>query len=178
MTEHLSTPGGLTLRPWRADDAPGVRAAFSTEQMERQTARPVTDLTASRRWLAERTEEWASGRTYSWAVTGREGLLGCVQVGSVDHNHGCGWVSYWTVEAARGRGVATEGVTALAGWAFGPLGLYRLELGHRVNNPASCRVARRAGFAVEGLQRGKLRYGEERHDVELHARLATDPPPG
>jgi RimJ/RimL family protein N-acetyltransferase len=47
-------------------------------------------------------------------------------------------------------------------------------LGHRTHNPASCVVATRAGFAVEGLQRAKLRYGEERFDVELHARLATD----
>ncbi|GGZ84958.1 hypothetical protein GCM10010329_00530 [Streptomyces spiroverticillatus] len=37
-------------------------------------------------------------------------------------------------------------------------------------------MALRAGFAVEGLERGKLRYGDVRHDVERHARLATDPP--
>jgi RimJ/RimL family protein N-acetyltransferase len=52
--------------------------------------------------------------------------------------------------------------------------LFRLELGHRVNNPASCRVASRAGFAVEGLERQKLLYDGVRYDVELHARLATD----
>ncbi|OUE31259.1 hypothetical protein BFL35_05940 [Clavibacter michiganensis] len=44
-------------------------------------------------------------------------------------------------------------------------------------NPASCRVATRAGFAAEGIERAKLRYGDERFDVETHARLATDPPP-
>jgi [ribosomal protein S5]-alanine N-acetyltransferase len=53
-----------------------------------------------------------------------------------------------------------------------------LELGHRTNNPASCVVARRARFLVEGLERQKLRYGDERFDVELHARLATDPAAG
>jgi len=35
----------------------------------------------------------------------------------------------------------------------------------------------RTGFIVEGLQRGKLRYDGQRYDVELHARLATDPGP-
>ncbi|WP_440697198.1 GNAT family N-acetyltransferase [Clavibacter nebraskensis] len=45
-----------------------------------------------------------------------------------------------------------------------------------MNNPASCRVARRAGFIAEGIERAKLRYGDERFDVETHARLATDPP--
>jgi RimJ/RimL family protein N-acetyltransferase len=73
--------------------------------------------------------------------------------------------------------VATAAVRAVAGWAFQDVGLFRLELGHRTNNPASCRVAVGAGFVVEGLERGKLRYDGVRYDVELHARLATDPPP-
>ena len=63
---------------------------------------------------------------------------------------------------------------ALAEHAFAGLGLFRLELGHRLDNPASCRVASRAGFAAEGVERSKLRYGDLRFDVETHARLATD----
>lgn len=46
-----------------------------------------------------------------------------------------------------------------------------------MNNPASCGVARGAGFVVEGLERAKLEYDGERFDVELHARLRTDPAP-
>ncbi|MFC9227573.1 GNAT family N-acetyltransferase [Streptomyces decoyicus] len=79
--------------------------------------------------------------------------------------------------AARGKGVATHGCRALANWCFADLGLFRLELGHRTNNTASCRVAHAAGFAPEGLQRQKLAYDGIRYDDELHARLATDPPP-
>jgi ribosomal-protein-alanine N-acetyltransferase len=36
-------------------------------------------------------------------------------------------------------------------------------------------VATGAGFAVEGLERAKLRYDGERFDLELHARPVTDP---
>lgn len=46
-----------------------------------------------------------------------------------------------------------------------------------MNNPASCVVAERAGFIAEGVERAKLKHGDERFDVELHARLATDPVP-
>ncbi|WP_314138033.1 hypothetical protein [uncultured Plantibacter sp.] len=46
-----------------------------------------------------------------------------------------------------------------------------------MNNPASCGVAIRAGFLPEGIERQKLAYGADRFDVELHARLATDPVP-
>ncbi|CAO0834815.1 Acetyltransferase OS=Streptomyces microflavus OX=1919 GN=Smic_56560 PE=4 SV=1 [Streptomyces microflavus] len=95
-------------------------------------------------------------------------------VDAVNRIHDTGWISYWTTGTARGRGVATAGVRALARWAFGELGLYRLELGHRTDNPASCRVAERSGFALEGVERGRLRYGGVRYDLERHARLADD----
>jgi RimJ/RimL family protein N-acetyltransferase len=104
-------------------------------------------------------------------------VVGDVTVSEVERRHDTGWVSYWTVPAARGRGVATCAVGTVANWAFEQAGLFRLELGHRTNKPASCRVATAAGFLVEGLERQRLRYGLERFDVERHAPLATDPAP-
>ncbi|GAA2946865.1 GNAT family N-acetyltransferase [Kitasatospora cinereorecta] len=172
---ELRTPGGLLLRPWQPSDAPAVLRAFAPAGMARQAGRPVTTPAEALEWIAERERARTAGTGYAWAVVREGEVLGCVAVTAVNHVHDTGWVSYWTVEAARGTGTATAGVRALARWSFDDLGLYRLELGHRTNNPASCAVARRAGFAAEGVERGKLRYGETRYDVERHARLATDP---
>ncbi|MEV8318300.1 GNAT family protein [Streptomyces sp. NPDC059900] len=144
--------------------------------MSRQADVPVGSSESALRWIARRGEEERAGTAYSFAVVGGDDVpMGNVAVGAVNHVHATGWVSYWTVPSARGRGVASYGCDALARWAFGELGLFRLELGHRVNNPASCRVARTAGFVPEGLQRQKLAYEGTRYDVELHARLASDP---
>jgi ribosomal-protein-alanine N-acetyltransferase len=85
-------------------------------------------------------------------------------------------VYYWLGSSARGRGLATKALNSVAYWAFSA-GLFRLELDHRVNNPASCGAATRAGFLVEGIERQKLLYGADRYDIESHARLATDPLP-
>ncbi|MEW1758233.1 GNAT family N-acetyltransferase [Streptomyces cyaneofuscatus] len=173
--DELTAPEGLLLRPWLPADASAVLRAFAPAEMDRQSDRPVSDRADALAWIADRTREWGARTGYSWAVVGEEGeALGCVAVRAVNRAHDTGWVSYWTTEAARGRGVAPAGVRALARWAFGELGLYRLELGHRTDNPASCRVAVRAGFAPEGIERGKLRYGDVRYDVERHARLADD----
>ncbi|MGW1207676.1 GNAT family N-acetyltransferase [Streptomyces cyaneofuscatus] len=173
--DELTAPEGFLLRPWLPADASAVLRAFAPAEMDRQSDRPIADRADALAWIADRTRERGARTGYSWAVVGEEGeAIGCVAVRAVNHVHSTGWVSYWTTEAARGRGVAPAGVRALARWAFGELGLYRLELGHRTDNPASCRVAVRAGFAPEGIERGKLRYGDVRYDVERHARLADD----
>lgn len=146
--------------------------------MRWQSGEPIGSMAAASRWLTEREERRAAGSAFAFAVAGADDtVLGNVEVGSISRRHDTGWVSYWTTAAARGRGVATHGCRALARWAFQDLGLFRLELGHRVNNPASCRVARAAGFAVEGLQLQKLVYDDVRYDVELHARLSCDREP-
>lgn len=120
-------------------------------------------------------DQWGRGIAYAFAVADASGTaLGGVAVSSLDNRHATGWVSYWTGSAARGRGVATLGCRALADWCFSELDPFRLELGHRTNNPASCRVALASGFAAEGVRRQKPAYDGVRYDVETHARLATD----
>ena len=178
MRDQLATPAGLTLRRWEDADADAVLVAFAPAEMVRQSGRPISDEADALLWLGDRRRDWEAGTAYSWAVVDHQAVVvGSVTVSAVDRRHDTGWVSYWTTESARGRGVAAVATGALSVWAFEDLGLFRLELGHRTNNPASCRVAERAGFRVEGLERAKLRYGDTRYDVELHARLATDPQP-
>ncbi|MET7362361.1 GNAT family protein [Streptomyces sp. NPDC005562] len=192
MRDRVDTPSGLVLRPWQIEDARTVMTAFADPLMRGQSVEPVDTVQDAQRWIAARGEQWAADSAYSFAVVdggggdggrrsgGRSGsghVLGHVRIGSVDRRHATGWVSYWTTASARGRGVASRACDAVARWAFDDAELFRLELGHRVNNPASCRVARSAGFAVEGRQRQKLAYDGVRFDVELHARLATDPEP-
>ncbi|QUI36038.1 GNAT family N-acetyltransferase [Streptomyces alfalfae] len=160
------------MRAWRPGDAATVLAAFSAPEMDRQADRPVDSLAAASRWIERRAADREAGTAYAFAVVDEADVpLGNVAVSAVNRVHGTAWVSYWTSLAARGRGTATAGLRALTDWAFTDLRLHRLELGHRTNNPASCAVARAAGFTVEGLQREKLVYGGVRYDVELHARL-------
>lgn len=180
MRERVESESGLVLRRWRCGDVRPLLTAFAEPEMSRQTAVPVDDVRSARRWLAESADRWEAGTGFAFAVTDAAGqVLGNVAVGAVDRRHGVGWVSYWTTVDARGRGVASAACRTVSAWAFQDAELFRLELGHRTNNPASCRVARAAGYAVEGVQREKLRYDGVRYDVELHARLSTDPaPPG
>ena len=174
----MITDRGHTLRAWHRHDAAAVLDAFQHPDMASQASEPISTLADASQWIDERLSQSSDGSAYSWAVASSDSLLGCVTVSSIDRRHDVGWISYWTAPNERGKGAASSGLRRVATWAFEDLGLYRLELGHRVNNPGSCNVAVAAGFAVEGVERQKLRYGTERFDVELHARLAVDPVPG
>ena len=177
MVEQLQAEEGLVLRPWGPGDVGAVVEAFAPADMSAQSAGPITTPAQALAWIEERAAARRSGEGFTWAVTGGGQVLGSVSVSAIDRGHDTGWVSCSTLPAARGRGIASAGLRALSSWALGDLGLYRLELGHRVNDPASCAVAHAAGFAAEGIERAKLRYGQQRFDVERHARLASDPPP-
>ena len=42
-----------------------------------------------------------------------------------------------------------------------------------MGNRASCRVAEKTGFAVEGMRRSAWLLADSRHDVHAHARLRS-----
>ena len=186
MTPLELTVGNLLLRPWRPADAPAVLAAFGDPAILLWNPPPGdVDLPAAADWVRKRGD-WSTGDHVSFAVTDAAGapaavgsLLASVSLHRINLFGQDASIGYWTVPAARGRGIAGRAVAAVARWAFVALDLHRIELCHAVDNPASCRVADKAGFRLEGTLREAYRYGDgRRHDEHLHARLATDPLPG
>ncbi|SEB46213.1 Acetyltransferase (GNAT) domain-containing protein [Paramicrobacterium humi] len=150
--------------------------AAATRDLALQTAGArLTTIDECESFIAERLPCTAS--VVNLAIAEDDVPVGNVGLSNIEYSHGTAWAYYWLAEGARGRGLATRALASIAQWAFTEQALHRLELGHRVNNPASCGVATRAGFATEGVEREKLRYGTERFDVERHARLATDAAP-
>lgn len=167
------------LRRWTTTDGADLAAAVvGSPDLARQLGgADVTDAAHGAAFVEEHLEPWGP-RTFQLAICVDGRAVGNVGLSHVEHVHDTAWVSYWLAASVRGRGLATRALASVTRWAFEDLALHRLELGHRTNNPASCRVASAAGFAPEGIERAKLRYGTERFDVETHARLRSDPDPG
>ena len=166
----------IVLRPWRTTDAATVVDIFAASaDLATQYPYPVIDIRNARECL-DRMLGWDDmRRNFAITVSGRP--VGNVGVSAIERRHHTGWVSYFSSGAVRGHGLVSRSTTAVANWALTDLGLFRLELGHRVNNPASGAIAAAAGFSLEGKERQKLLYGEERFDTLSYGRLATDPAP-
>jgi RimJ/RimL family protein N-acetyltransferase len=166
----------VELRRWTTGDAAALRRAVAASpDLVLQLGH--ADLRSEAACAAHIDEQWVSSGTdrVDRAICVDGVAVGHVGLSRIEHRHDTAWASYWVTERFRGRGLATRGLISLTGHAFRELGLFRVELGHRTDNIASCRVAERAGFAAEGIERSKLRDGDLRFDVETHARLATDP---
>ncbi|MEM7274283.1 MAG: GNAT family N-acetyltransferase [Actinomycetota bacterium] len=164
----------LVLRPWRDEDAPAIVEAFSDPDIQRWHARRCDDLSVALAWLDEVRSAWRDERSASWAVV--EQATGAVLGRAAVHlwpAEGRGEMAYWLLPAGRGRGVATRATVRVTAWAH-DVGIRRVELQHSVDNPASGRVARRAGFTAEGVRRGAVQHQDGWHDMATYAHLIGD----
>ena len=172
----LLADGGLVLRPWLQADARAVAAAYADPAIQRWHARRLDSEDEARDLILRWQRGWLAETGAHWAVTlGERGeVVGRVALRSMMLEEGRAECGYWTAPAARGSGVAPRAVTALSRWAFCEIGFHRLELVHSMVNAASCRVAAKAGFAAEGIQRSAALHADGWHDMHLHARISGD----
>ncbi|MFD4247025.1 GNAT family N-acetyltransferase [Streptomyces sp. NPDC058525] len=179
---EFALPGGMLLRPWAPSDAPALVEACLDPDI-RHWNRPgrLTEPEA-----VDRIDRWEARRqaeaSVIWAIApaapapdGR--AVGLIGLGDLDLAGGSAEFLYWLLPAGRGAGVMVPAVDRVGRWAFEDLGLHRLRLTHSVANPASCAVATKAGYPLEGTMRGALLHADGWHDEHLHARLRTDPAP-
>jgi RimJ/RimL family protein N-acetyltransferase len=170
--------GPLRLRPWRKQDADAVLAAQQDPDIRTWAGGHAVTTREDALALLRRLVEQENRASWAVVDAATDAVLGSVSVHTIDPVGADAQIGYWTVPAARGRGVAAAAVDAGCRWAFAGLPVDRIELCHAVENTASGRVARKAGFTYEGHLRRSYRYGDGRkHDELLWARLSDDPLP-
>jgi RimJ/RimL family protein N-acetyltransferase len=143
--------GVIALRAWMPADIPALVEACQDPEISRRTLVPSPYTEDEARAYLERVAAgWTDGARASFAVVDaadHDAPVGAAGLQAIDWDQLAADVGYWLAAPARGRGFATRAVELLAGWAFGALGLERLELRTIEDNAASHAVARRAGFA-------------------------------
>jgi RimJ/RimL family protein N-acetyltransferase len=149
--------GGMWLRPGERP----VRTALPGGAEGRSGPAGERDAAG---WLASQDRGWRDGDRLSFAVLEADDAGDCVLAGNVGlkNREETGRIGeretteigYWTAVAARGRGIAPAAVRAVTDWifdAFAGASLRQIMLVHDVGNPASCRVAQKAGYPFQRL---------------------------
>ena len=131
-----------------------------------------------RSWIRGYEDGWRGGTRAGFIVrsVGGGDFLGFASMFRLDLPAREAEIGYAVAPAARGRGVAGRALALLTAWGLGELGLERLELRIAVTNPASERVAARAGYTREGILR-RVHFKEGRRvDLGVWSLLRDDEP--
>ena len=185
---HFIQGDGVYLRPPTAADFTAwaqLRGQSREFLVPWEPVWPADDLTraAYRRRLKRQEEEILRDETYPFFVfrTQDHALAGGITLGHIRRGVAqTGTLGYWAGQPFAGKGYMSKGVRALCRFAFGTLGLHRVEAACLLHNEASARLLQRCGFKYEGQARAYLRINGLWQDHQLFALLDSDeiPAPG
>jgi RimJ/RimL family protein N-acetyltransferase len=167
--------GTITLRTFRQEDVPWVVKACQDPEIPRFTGvpQPYEESHASE-WIATHPRERETGEALNLAVVQGDEPLGSISLLRIEWSQLRGEIGYWVAPWGRGRGVATSAVRLLAAHGFEGCGLQRIEIVPYDDNPASQRVAEKAGARREGVMRAYFLAAGVRHDCVMYALLPGD----
>jgi [ribosomal protein S5]-alanine N-acetyltransferase len=161
----------VDLRGLTAGDAPAIFAIFGDPAvMTYWSSPPLTEVATAASMIEEIQEHFRAQRGLQWGICWRDSdeVLGTCTLFHLDRPHGRAEIGYALRSSAWGQGLASEALALLFGFAFGPLGLHRLEADVDPDNQRSLRLLERHGFRREGYLRQRWHHlGQLRDAVFL-----------
>ena len=156
---------------------PAIRELYSEADIRRWMGwdEPPPDDAEALANIERAADAWRDG---GWAVfriveAPTDRVVGGLNLRLGDHD--IAEISYFLRRSVRGRGFATRAVRLAARWAFDELGIQRIELRTHLDNLDSQRVAERAGFTREGIERASRAWPDgTRFDSVIFSLLPRD----
>jgi RimJ/RimL family protein N-acetyltransferase len=169
------TDGVVALRRMRESDRTVVLSTLADPLVRRWLNMPANPSDADFESVLRTIRNgFVSGDRYDYCVTEPpdDVTLGAV-IASRRHRDNYE-IAYLAREEGRGRGLMTRAVRLLCDWLLEE-GIGRIELRTHWDNEASQKLAQRAGFTREGVERKSIWLHGARHDAIVWSLLPTDP---
>ena len=164
------------IRPMRPEDGEELAALYRANRdflAPFEPERPPAFFTAEGQ--RDRLDRQLADDTHPFAILDAGAIAGTINLfGIVRDSLESGTIGYWIDSARNRRGLATGAVDEILDYAFGDLGLHRVEASTLVDNVPSQRVLEKNGFERIGLARGYLRIAGDWRDFFLFQRLGDD----
>jgi len=167
----------LVLRETAERDVEAVFAMESDPVAMRYWSHPPMQDIAEAQASVERARGFfPEGMSLRWSITrpSDDWMLGHASLFNFSAQSGRGDIGYGLARPHWGQGFMHEALTAVIDYAFGPLGLRRLEADTDPRNASSLRALERLGFAREGLLRERWQVGDEISDTAFLGLLARE----
>jgi RimJ/RimL family protein N-acetyltransferase len=147
----ILTDDRVLLRAAEHRDLPAIEAGIHDPDVIRWIGPPEG---TAHDVLVQNEERWAHGSPTLSICELDGGCVGKVWLNIRETEPSTGFVGYWLLPVARGRGLATSAVRLISTWAIRELGLSSVRLTTAPDNERSQRVAERSGFRRIGLTAG------------------------
>lgn len=171
------TTARLVLRETSHRDVDAVFALESDPVAMRYWSRPpMREISEAKESVARAMKYFPSRDGLRWSIArpADDWMVGHVSLFNFNEQSGRADIGYGLAREHWGQGFMHEALTAVVDYAFGPLGLRRLEADVDPRNRASVRAVERLGFAREGLLRERWQVGEEISDTVFLGLLARE----
>jgi RimJ/RimL family protein N-acetyltransferase len=136
----------------------------------------MRDISEARASIERARGFFSAGDGLRWSVCrpADDWMLGHVSLFGFSGQNRRAEIGYGLARRHWGQGFMHEALTVVVDYAFGPLGLRRLEADTDPRNQASLLTLERLGFTREGLLRERWQVGEEISDSALWGLLANE----
>ena len=173
------TGARVHLRGLVAGDVSALHDVFSNAEVMRYWSRPPFTSAGheeARALLASTERAFTSQTLFQWGIARRsdDGVVGTCTLAHVDASNRRAELGYALGREHWGQGLMGEALAILISFAFGDLGLRRLEADVDPRNAPSIRTLERLGFQREGLLRERWEVGGEVQDSALFGLLRGD----
>jgi len=171
---------GLSLRPYRTDDADRLLAAVreSVDTVGRflpwcHAGYGPADAAA---WIAHCADGWASGEHYAFAIFDADSdtFCGAISLNQRNREHNFLNLGYWVRASLQRRGVARRATRLALGFAFDVIGVTRVEIVTAPDNLASQALAASVGAQFEGIARNRMIVSGRPFDALVYAAIPQD----
>lgn len=167
----------ISLRAADARDVDAILATATDPETLRWTTLPLDyDRDNAVSFVREYAPGWwERGQGAAWVIADSQGdYAGQIDLRVDPRDKQVADVGFLTAPHARGRGYMTAAVRAAVEFGFRELGLERIEWRAQIGNAGSKRVAEKAGFRIEGVQRLGIPQRGERRDAWLASEIKED----
>jgi ribosomal-protein-serine acetyltransferase len=168
----------IQLRLPREEDAQEV---FDLIQRDRDRFEPymewifhVTEVEHELEFIRTRLAQFAVGSAIQLFIWKGGRIAGSIGTVVIDRENDAAEVGYMVFREHEGTGLAFRSVQALIGHLFEAEGMHRIVVKVMPSNARSNALARRMGFAFEGVQREAYKRRGRFEDLNVYSLLSTE----
>jgi RimJ/RimL family protein N-acetyltransferase len=157
------TGSAVSLRELRADDAPALFAALSSQQVSKFISPPPATVDGFGRFIHWAIRQRQAGQYVCFAIVPHDSdmAIGIFQVRSLEPAFGTAEWGFALASEFWGTGIFLDGAKLIVDFAFNVLGVHRLEARAALKNGRGNGALRKLGAVQEGvLRRSFVRDGE------------------